>query len=319
MSGESRLRRRALLLGAGAAGLSDSALAQKMPCVGFLVSGEANPSWSTFRTAMADLGYVEGRSVAFDYRDAGVNSGTIDALARSLVERQVDVIVAVLSQAIVAARKATDRIPIVFFGAAPEIGGISNVARPEGNLTGVFSPSATVAAKGLQLFAEIRPDTRSFGLLLNALDPFSVPLKREVEIAAGAQGIRLLPVPVAATAEIPGAFETVARDGVDGVMVQPSLGFDVTADLALRNRLPSVSFRREFAAAGGLMAYGASQSDNMRAVAGYVERILKGARPADLPVQQSSRYELVVNQRTARALGITLPPLFLARVDEVIE
>lgn len=313
------MRRRALIFGAGAFGLCGTARAQKISRVGFLVSGEADPSWSPFRQAMANLGYVEGRTVAFDYRDAGVNGGAIDALARSLVEQQVDVIVAVLSQAIVAARKATDRIPIVFFGAAPEIGGISNVARPEGNLTGVFSPSATVAAKGLQLFAEIRPETRSFGLLLNALDPFSVPLQREVGMAAEAQGIRLVPVPVTASGELPGAFESVARDGVDGVMVQPSLGFDVTAGLALRNRLPSISFRREFATAGGLMAYGASQADNMRAVAGYVDRILKGARPADLPVQQSSRFELVVNQRTARALGIAVPPLFLARVDEVIE
>lgn len=268
---------------------------------------------------MSDLGYVEGRTVVFEYRDAGVNSGAIDALAESLVERQPDVVVAVLSQAIVAARKATQRIPIVFFGAAPEIGGISNVARPEGNLTGVFSPSAVVAAKGLQLFTEIRRETRSFGLMLNTLDPFSVQLRREVELSAEAQQIRLVAVPVGARSDLPAAFESAARAGVDGVMVQPSLGFEATAKLALRNRLPAVSFRREFAVAGGLMAYGADQNENMRTVAAYVDRILKGARPADLPVQQSSRFELVVNQRTARALGIDVPPLFLARVDEVIE
>lgn len=313
------MRRRALLYGAGAAGLSVSAHAQKLPRVGFLASGEADPSWVAFRDAMSDLGYVEGRTVVFEYRDAGVNSSAIDALAQSLVEREPDVVVAVLSQAIVAARKATQRIPIVFFGAAPEIGGINNVARPEGNLTGVFSPSAIVAAKGLQLFTEIRPETRSFGLMLNSLDPFSVQLRREVEISVEAQRIRLVTVPIGARSELPTAFESAARAGVYGVMVQPSLGFDLTAELALRNRLPAISFRREFAVAGGLMAYGASQSDNMRAVAQYVDRILKGARPADLPVQQSSRFELVVNQRTARALGIDVPPLFLARVDEVIE
>ncbi len=313
------MRRRALLLSAGAAGFSASAVAQKIPRVGFLVSGEADPSWLPFRKAMAELGYIEGRTVVFDNRDAGINGGAIDALARSLVAEQPDVVVAVLSQAIVAARKATQDVPIVFFGAAPEIGGISNVARPEGNLTGVFSPSAIVAAKGLQLFAEIRRETRLFGLLLNSRDPFSVALRREVELSAAAQGIRLLPVPVEVPGDLPDAFEAAARAGVAGVMVQPSLGFDVTAELALRNRLPAVSFRREFAVAGGLMSYGASQADNMRAVAGYVDRILKGARPADLPVQQSSRFELVVNQRTARTLGIDIPPLFLARVDEVIE
>ncbi|MCC8428159.1 ABC transporter substrate-binding protein [Reyranella aquatilis] len=313
------MRRRALLLGFGAAGLSTAALAQKPPRVGFLVSGEAGPSWLPFRTAMSELGYVEGRTVFFDFRDAGVNSGAIDSLAQSLVAAQPDVVVAVLSQAIVAARKATQDIPIVFFGAAPEIGGISNVARPEGNLTGVFSPSAAVAAKGLQLFAEIRRETRLFGLVLNNRDPFSVSLRREVEASAAAQGIGLLPIPVDAPGDLTDAFEAAARAGVAGVMVQPSLGFERTAELALRNRLPAVSFRREFAAAGGLMAYGASQADNMRAVAGYVDRILKGARPADLPVQQSSRFELVVNQKTAKALGIDLPPLFLARVDEVIE
>jgi putative ABC transport system substrate-binding protein len=311
------MRRRHLLALAG--GLSFPAHGQQLPRVGFLVAGDAEPSWTLFRAAMADLGYVEGRSVVFEYDDAGVNRGLVDRLAASLVERPVDVIVAVLSQAIVAAKNATQRIPIVFFGAAPDIGGVSNIARPEANLTGIFNPSSTVAGKGLQLFHEIRPTTKAFGLLLNSLDPFHVPLQRDVEATARAEKIETLPVLIKTRDELPAAFETMARAGVDGVLVQPSLGFEGPAELALKHRLPAISFRREFAEAGGLLTYGAIQADNMRAVATYVDRILKGARPADLPVQQASRFELIVNQKTARTLGIVIPPMFLARVDEVIE
>lgn len=311
------MRRRHLLALAG--GFALPAHAQKVPRVGFLVAGDAEPSWTLFRKGMADLGYVEGRSVAFDYRDAGVNPGDIDRMAAALVERQVDVIVAVLSQAITAARRATSRIPIVFFGAAPDIGGVNNVARPEGNVTGVFSPSSTLAGKGLQLFREIKIDTSSFGLLLNALDPFHVPLQRDVEAAARAEKISTTSFLIKGRDELPAAVEAMARTGLDCMLAQPSLGFDAPAALALRHRLPAISFRREFAEAGGLMTYGANQADNMRVVATYVDRLLKGARPADLPAQQASRFELVVNQKTARALGIVLSPMFLARVDEVIE
>lgn len=296
-----------------------AARAQKVPRVGFLVSGDPEPSWSLFRNAMADLGYVEDRTVAFDYRAAGVNNAGLDGLAAALVSQRIDVIVAVLSQAIDAVRRATTTVPIVFFGAAPEIGGIGNIARPEGNVTGVFSPSSALAGKGLQLFKEIRPATSAIGLLLNEADPFHVPLRRDVEAVGRAEGLATPVALIRSLQALEEAFATMKAQGVDAVLVQPSLGFDIGAALQLKHRLPAFSFRREFADAGGLFSYGANQADNMRQVADYVGRILKGARPSDLPVQQASRFELVVNLRSARVLGIDLPPILLARCDEVIE
>jgi putative ABC transport system substrate-binding protein len=296
-----------------------AAHAQGVARVGVLVAGDPEPSWSLFRKAMTTLGYVEGKTVEFDYRAAGVDNSGLDTLAAALVSRRVDVIVAILTQAIDAARQATRTVPIVFFGAAPETGTITNIARPEGNLTGVFSPSSTIAGKGLQLFRQIRPATRSVGLLLNEADPFHVPLRREIEAVGRAENVATPAVLIRARTELEKAFASMKAQGADAVLLQPSLGFDAAAALQLKYELPAFSFRREFADAGGLFSYGSNQADNMRQVAGYVGRILKGARPADLPVQQASIFELVVNQRTARALGITLPTIFLARCDEVVE
>lgn len=314
--------RRRYLLGLAAVlaiGAVVPAHAQGMPRIGFLTAGDPEPTWTLFRKAMAELGYIEGRTVTFEFRAADAASGRLDEFAADLVRIKVDAIVPVLSPAIAAAKRATSTIPIVFNGGAPDTGMVSNVARPEGNLTGVFSPSSTLAGKGLQLFHEIRPVTKTFGVLLNGLDPFHVPLQREVETVGRAERIDLLPVLIKSRDELPQAFEAMARRGVDGVLVQPSLGLEATAALALKHRLAAISFRKEFAEAGGLLSYGADQVEINRAVAGYVDKILKGARPADLPAQQASRVELIVNQKTARALGLTLSPMFLARVDEVIE
>jgi putative ABC transport system substrate-binding protein len=311
------MRRRHFVALASAAALPVQA--QTVPRIGFLAAGDPEPTWTLFRKAMADLGYVEGRTVTFEFRAADAASGRLDEFAVELVRLNVDVIVPVLSPAIAAAKRATSKIPIVFNGGAPDTGMVSNVARTEGNLTGVFSPSSTLAGKGIQLFHEIKPNTKVFGVFLNALDPFHVPLQREVETVGRAERIELLPVMIKSRDELPQAFEALARRGVDGVLVQPSLGLQATAALALKYRLAAISFRREFAEAGGLLSCGADQVEVNRAVAGCVDKILKGARPADLPVQQASRVELIVNQKTARVLGIALSPMFLARVDEVIE
>jgi putative tryptophan/tyrosine transport system substrate-binding protein len=310
--------KRRVLLGALTALPTMTAHAQQMPTVGFLAAGDPEPSWSYFRNAMAALGYVEGKTVVFDYRAAGANS-ELDRLAATLVSRKVGVIVTLLSQAIEAARHATTTIPIVFFGAAPDIGSTTNIARPEANLTGVFNPSSTVAGKGVQLFKEIQPATRSVGLLLNEADPFHVPLRQAIEAVGKAESVATPAALVRTGPELERAFATFKAQGVNAVLVQPSLGFEAAAALQLQFQLPAFSFRREFADAGGLFSYGANQADNMRQVADYTVRILKGARPADLPLQQAARFELVANQKTARALGVALPPLFLARCDEVIE
>ena len=293
--------------------------AQRLPKVGFLISGDAEPTWTLFRKAMAELGYEDKRNILFEFRAADPSSGRLDAEARELVGLPVDVIVAVLSPAVAAAQKATSTLPIIFNGGAPVTGAVGNVARPEGNLTGAFSPSSLVAGKGLQLFHEMKPSARAVGLLLNELDPFHLPLRRDTEEAARVEGIVPIVTLIRSKGELAPAFESLAHRGVDGVLVQPTLGLEATATLALQFKLPAFSFRREFAEVGGLMAYGADQAEINRAVANQVVRILKGTRPGDLPVQQASRFELVVNQKTARALGFPVPPLFLARADQVIE
>jgi len=311
------MKRRQLLALASAA-IAAPARAQKMARVGILIAADPEPTWTLFRKAMAELGYVEGRSIAYESRVADGNRGNLDALAQSLVDSKVDVIVPVLSPAIAAVKARTSTIPIVFNGGALYTGMVNNMARPEGNLTGVASASSGLAGKGLQLFHEIRP-TKLFGLLLNVADPFHIPLRRDVEAVAKAEGIELVLGHLKSREELPSAVEAMAKRGVGGVLVQPSLGLEAAAVLSLKNRLPAISFRREFAEVGGLLSYGADQTEINRQVAVYVDRILKGARVADLPVMEASKVELVVNQRTARALGFVFPPLFLARVDEVIE
>ena len=314
------MKRRGLFVLAGAAAaLPGAALAQRpVPRVGFLVAGDPEPAWSLFRKAMTGLGYIDGRTVAYEYRLADPDGRQLDRLAAELVRLKVDVLVPMLSPAIVAARKASSTIPIVFFGAAPDIGGVDNVARPEGNLTGVFSPSSTLAGKGLQLFREIKP-AQSFGAILNAQDPFHVPLLRDIQTVATEEKIDLIPALVKTRNALPGTFQWMADRKVGGVIVQPSLGLAICAELAFKLRLPAISFRREFAEAGGLYSYGADQAEIQRLVAAAVDKVLKGAKPASLPVQQATHMELIVNQKTAKAFGLTLPSMFLAQADEVIE
>ncbi len=316
-------------MGGAAAVVSRAAFAQKpipraafaqkpIPRVGFLVTGDPEPAWSLFKKAMTNLGYIEGRTVTYEYRAAGADGARLDQLAAELVRVKVDVIVPILTPAIVATRKATSTLPIVFFGAAPDIGGVDNVARPEGNLTGVFSPSSTLAGKGMQLFREIKP-TPTFGAIVNAHDPFHVPLLRDIQAAATAEKIDLISARVESRNALAGTFERMAEKKVSGVIVQPTLGLVACAEIALKLHLPAISFRREFADAGGLYSYGADPAEIQRLVAAAVDKVLKGAKPASLPVQQVTRMELIVNQRTAKALGLTLPSMFLAQADEVIE
>ncbi len=310
--------KRRLFLAAACLAAAPARAQPALPRVGFLVAGDPEPTWTLFRKGMAGLGLVEGKSVIYEFR-AGDSTERLDAAAKDLVALKVDVIVAVLSPATAAAAKATSTIPIVFNGGAPVTGLVTNMARPEGNLTGAFSPSSTVAAKDLQLFREMRPQTRTVGLLLNATDPFHVPLLRDVEATSRAEKIELVPVFMKPDEQPADAFTTLADRHVEGVLVQPSLGMAAMAARALQARLPAFSFRREFAEVGGLFAYGADQAEINRAVASQVERILKGAKPSDVPVQQATKFELVINRKTAAVLGLALPPLFVASADEVID
>jgi putative ABC transport system substrate-binding protein len=219
----------------------------------------------------------------------------------------------------VAAKEATTRIPIVFSGGTPDSGLVKNMARPEGNLTGIHGTGSSLPAKAVQLLREVTPTMRSIAALLNLADPFHIVLHREVADAARAEQLEFLPIMLKGRDEIEPAFADLVRRGIGGVFVQPSLPIAYCAELSIKHRLPSVSLRREFAEAGGLMSYGASQPAVHRVLAGYVDKVLKGTPTSSLPVQVAAYFELVLNQKTAKALGITLSPMFLGKVDEVIE
>lgn len=316
------MKRRRLLAVAGASAAHHAAAAhaqRPMPRIGFLMAGDPEPMWTLFRKAMADLGYLEERTIKYEYRVAFAGRDELPAMAADLVAMNVDVIVAVLTPAINAAKAATTKIPIVFFGGAVATGAVTNIARPDGNFTGVSGVTSVLAGKSVQLFHEIKPATKALGLLLNEPDPFRVPLQREVEAAGKAQQIEIVPMMLKGGDELPAAYEEMARRRVDGVLVHPSLPLEMAATLALKNRLAAVSYFRAFALAGGLISLGPDWDDICRIMAGYADRVLKGTRPTDLPVQQATKVELVVNQKTARALGLTLSPMFLTRADEVIE
>jgi len=296
-----------------------SVRAEGMKRVGFLVTGDPEPTWSLFRKSMVEVGYVEGRTVSYDYRSIDAPGPRLDGAAAELARLHADVIVTILTPSIAAARRATSTIPIAWLGADPQVTGIINLSRPEGNVTGVYSPSSTLAGKALQLFHELRSETRLFGLLLNPGDPFHVPLQRDVETVAQAEKIDLAIELPKSRADLGAGFDALIKRGVAGILIQPSLGLEIAARLALEKRVPAISFRREFAQAGGLMSYNADYADLTRILARQVDKLLKGIPISNIPVQQASRFEMIVNRKTAAALGIALPPAFLARADEVIE
>ncbi|MBM3649531.1 MAG: hypothetical protein FJX11_17265 [Alphaproteobacteria bacterium] len=315
------MKRRTFLAGSGGVVAWPSlARAQKVPRVGYVVAGDPEPGWTLFRKAMADLGYVQGRSITYEYAAIGGDAANADALVAPLVRRPVDLIVAVFTPAIAAARRATTTIPIVFSGGgALDTGMLRNIARPEANLTGVFNPAAALAGKAIELFREIKPATRLLGVVANQPDPFHVVMMGAVEAAAKAGKFDVAPVFIRSADELGPAIDMLAARRVDGVLVQPSVGLQAAAVNAMRHRLPAFSFRRGIAESGGLFSYSPDNAEVTRILAGYVDKVLKGTRIADLPAQELAHFELVVNLKTARTLGLTPSAMFLNRADEVIE
>jgi putative ABC transport system substrate-binding protein len=311
------MKRRRFLALTGAT-LALPARAQAGPRIGFLVAGDPEPAWTLFRKSMAELGYVEGRSVTYVYRAGDADRGALDRLAAELVASGVDVIVTSLTPAMTAAAAATTKIPIVFDSAAPEAANVKNIAHPGGNLTGVYSPSSTIAGKCLQLLHQAKTGAKSFGLMMNMRDPFHVPMQRDVATAARAEKVDCAMIEVQSPDRLAAAFDSAIASKLDGVVIQPSLGMKNAAQLALDHGMPSISFRRSFVEYGGLMSYGIQVAEIYRSMAGQVQQILKGAPLADVPVQVAALFELVANRRTAKTLGLVFPPLFLASVDEMI-
>ena len=271
---------------------------------------------------MRELGYVDGRNIHVEYHSAEQRSDLAATLAADLVRREVDIIVAVATPAAHAAKNATATIPIVMQVSDPLATGlVASLAQPGGNLTGVSSSGPDLAGKRLELLRELRPDLARVAFLGAANDPNARTFLNETQAAAASIRVRLQPLLVTGPEEFDAAFATMIQEQAQGLIVQPLfVGHRAKlAELAARHRLPMVAEQRTFAVAGGLAAYGVNRSALSRRWAYYVDKILKGAKPADLPVELPTTFELVINLKTAKALGLEVPPTLLARADEVIE
>jgi len=297
-----------------------------MPVIGVL--GAASPGAvaadiAAFREGLSEAGYVEGLNVAIEYRWAEGRLDQLPALAADLVARKVEVIAALAgTPPAVAAKGATSTIPIVFSSGDPVgLGLVASLARPGGNLTGVSS--LELSAKRIEMLSELVPEAKVIALLVNPNNAIAESTIQNAQEAARTKGVELLVLKASTESEIDAAFATLSQARA-GALMQPSdvlfnNRLDQLVALASRHSLPAVYEWREYPAAGGLISYGPSRTGLWRQVGIYVGKILKGAKPADLPVEQPTRFELVVNLNTAKALGLTVPPSILARADEVIE
>jgi putative ABC transport system substrate-binding protein len=319
-------RREILALLGGAASLCSFASAAqqpKVPTIGVLVVGSpaSERFWRLFREDMRKLGYVEGENVRYEFRSDEGQSSRLPALAAELVRLKVDLIVAWFTPAALAARQATGHIPIVMalVGNPLETGLVQSLARPGGNVTGMAAIGGELAGKCVDMIQELVASARRIAALVNMPDPFSKTFLEHIERNAAAAGITIEPILIHSTAELDAGFASMEKERPDAVIVQPSLPIRQVAELAVRHRIPAVSFIRDFAGQGGLMSYGSQEADAYGKAAVYVDKILKGATPADLPVQLPTKFELVINLKTARALGLDVPPRLLAQADEVIE
>lgn len=292
-----------------------------MPTVGVLDVADPAPFLKIFRDALRARGYVEGQNIRLEIRSAEGDARRINKLAEELVTRKVDVIVARLNVATSAAKAATTTIPIVMApGGAPiETGLIASLAHPGGNVTGASVSSPELGGKRMQLFRELVPSLGRIAVLGNANDAFTKPLVAEMENAGRTLGIAVEPIMVAGAEDFPAAFATMARDHADAVIMQASLPMKPMVELALRNRIAPFATTPAGIEAGVLMTYSASWSQAYREAAVYVDKILKGSKPADLPVAEPTEFELIINLKAAKAFGLAVPQSLLVRADKIVE
>jgi putative ABC transport system substrate-binding protein len=316
----------ALALGFLVASLVAETQRQAMPVIGYLhfASPSYTPTPAPFLQGLRDAGYVEGQNVAIEYRWAEGHYERLPALARDLVDRQVDVIIALGPQAAHAAKSATSTIPIVFqAGTDPVADGlVASFAQPGGNLTGRSLLAVDLVPKRLELLTELVPQAKVVALLVNPTNPYTEPMIRDVQEAARAKRVQLPILQAATASEIDAAFATLATLHADALVTGDDPFFVIQREqivaLAACHAVPAIYQFREFPAVGGLISYGPSLTDGNRRTAFYVARILQGAKPADLPVERAMKFELVINLKTAKALGLTIPPTLLMLTDEVI-
>ena len=296
----------------------------KIPIIGFLGLAPEFSGVQALRAGLRDLGYIEGRNVIIVWQWAG-KVEQLPGLAAELVALPVDVIFAPSSTFVEAARKATSTIPIVFAVHADPVGlgHVASLAQPGGNITGMSMLLTELAAKGLEVMTETVPQLRRLGILWNPTTPSHPRALKAIEAAGEKLGVQLRMVPSQTLEDFDGAFSTMKQEAVDGLLAvaSPLIVAQAAplAGFALKHRLPGMFPFKENVEAGGLVSYGADRDDLYRRAAAYVDKILKGIKPADIPVEQASKYQLVINLKTAKALGLKLPPQVLARADEVIE
>jgi putative ABC transport system substrate-binding protein len=301
-----------------------------MPVIGFLSADSPSKrvaaALTAFRQGLGEMGYIEGQNLAIEYRWAERNPDRLPALAADLVGREVDVIAAgVGGGPIKAAKAATSTIPIVFInvGDPVEAGLVASLTRPGGNITGMSNMLGQLTSKRLELLCELVPRAKVIALLQIANNEYSPFWVKDVEEAARVNGVQLPILKARTEGEIDAAFASLIHLPADGLVIGSNPDFlnrgEQIVALTLRHAVPTIFFARIFAVAGGLISYGAAVLDMYRQGGVYVGKILKGAKPAELPVQQPTKFQLVINLKTAKAIGLTVPPLLLARADEVIE
>jgi putative ABC transport system substrate-binding protein len=295
----------------------------KMHRIGALLLGNADAEsfQMELREGLRKSGYIEGQNLLFDFRSAEGKLDLLPTLAAELVALKVDVIVALYTPCALAAQQATRQIPIVVVSGDPVgTGLVASLPRPGGNITGISLMAAELHGKCVELFRDILPSVRRIAVLLNAEDSFWKQIREQVQLAGRASGIEIAPsLMVRRPSEIDVAFATMKKEGAGAVVVHGSLSTKDVAELALKHGLPAATQTRSFAEVGGLMSYGADGPDVFRQSALFVTKILQGGNPTNMPVEQPTKFELAINLRTAKALGITVPESFLLRADQVIE
>jgi putative ABC transport system substrate-binding protein len=296
--------------------------------IGYLDQGSAARNrryLEAFQQGLRDLGWVEGKNIAFEVRFADGKTDRLPALAAELVRLKVNLIATSSTPAALAAKQATTTIPIVIGFAADPVGSgiVSSLAHPGGNITGWTHQGLELRGKYLELLKEAMPQATRFGVLWNPANPVHKSSMHVIEAAARELKVEIYPVGVQEAKELEGAFSTLAGKRAQGLVVYPDGMFQAQTSLivalAARHRLPAIYGIGEYAEAGGLMTYGTNLSEMFRLGASFVDKILKGAKPSDLPVEQPTKLKLIINLKTAKTLGLTIPPSLLLRADEVIQ
>ena len=293
----------------------------KVAKLGVLLVEKREPFSRVFSEGLREFGYIDGQNMQIEYRSAEGKLDRLPSLAAELVDLKVDIIVASETPAVQAAKRATTEIPIVMAPSGDPVGTglISSLSRPGGNVTGLSAAAAELAGKSLELIREMLPAARRVAALADPANPFTKSFLAQIHASATAAGFEVQDVMLGGAQDLEPIFAGMVSGGIAALIVQPTLPRASIIELARKHRFATVSGNRAFADAGGLMSYAGSLGDRYRNAAPYVDKILKGAKPADLPVQQPTKFELIINLKTARALGISVPPAMLTRADEVIE